>query len=65
VNDDLVEVGIDYLTAKFFQAVQQLEEILFHQFMYETMQQRVIKLGLCRGRYPSVEMRDQHVRIGI
>ena len=37
-----VEVGIDDVTAKLLESKEELEEILLHQFMNESMEQRII-----------------------
>lgn len=63
--DDLVEVRKDDLAAQLFKPVEQLEKVLLHQFVYETMQQGVVELRLRRGRDPALQVRDEDVCVGI
>ena len=46
VDDELVEVGEDHIAAQFFQTIQELEEVLLHQLVDQTVEQRVVQLRL-------------------
>jgi hypothetical protein len=48
VYDDLVEVCIYHIAPMFLEPEEQLEEILHHKLVNESMEQGIIELGLCR-----------------